>query len=198
MKKYLVVILVAMTVALFALWGMYSGEREERKRVEGNQDVLLTENREYQIRDSLNVVSTKQLTFTNRELEKYKEETVRLIEDLNIKLKRVQSVTTAGTETKYEIKTEVRDSIVYRDVPVSVQVVEFRNNYLELSGVIEDKEFTGEIVSRDTLVCVAHRVPRKIWFVRYGCKGVRMEIVCKNPYSRVVYPEYVELKRSRS
>lgn len=194
MKKYLIIMLVAMAAALSVLWNIYSGERAERKRFESNQDALLTENREYKIRDSLNVVSTEQLVFTNRELEKYKGETARLIEDLNIKLKRVQSITTAGTETVYEIKTEVRDSVIYRDVPVPVQAIEFKNNYLELSGIIEDKKFVGKVVSIDTLVQVIHRIPRKIWFIRYGTKAIRQEIISKNPHSRISYAEYIELK----
>ncbi|MEG2228458.1 MAG: DUF6549 family protein [Odoribacter sp.] len=190
MKKYVVIAFFALIAALCIVWNMYTMQRAERKRFESNQDALLTENRAYKIRDSLNVVNFDRLVFDNRELKKYKGEAIRLIDDLNIKINRVQSITTAGTETLYEFKTVVIDSFI--DVPV--KIIEFKNNYVELSGVIKDKEFTGKIISRDTLVCVAHRVPRKIWFIKYGCKGVKMEIVCKNPNSRIVYPEYIELK----
>ncbi|MFR4044610.1 MAG: DUF6549 family protein [Odoribacter splanchnicus] len=40
-----------------------------------------------------------------------------------------------------------------------------------------------------------HRVPRRLWFIRWGTKAIRQEIISRNPYSRIAYTEYIELKK---
>jgi hypothetical protein len=44
---------------------------------------------------------------------------------------------------------------------------------------------------RDTLTLVEHRVPRRIWFIRFGTKCVKREVVASCPYTEVVMAERV-------
>ncbi|MEG1673358.1 MAG: DUF6549 family protein, partial [Alistipes sp.] len=34
-------------------------------------------------------------------------------------------------------------------------------------------------------------------FFRYGVKAIKLDVVSKNPHSKIVYTEYIELKRKR-
>jgi hypothetical protein len=49
------------------------------------------------------------------------------------------------------------------------------------------------IAVRDTLVQFVHRVPRRFLFLKFGTKGVRQEVLSKNPYTEVVFTEYIKL-----
>ena len=42
---------------------------------------------------------------------------------------------------------------------------------------------------------IVHLDPRPIWFFRRGNKAIRQEVTTRNPYSRITYTEYIELKR---
>jgi hypothetical protein len=50
------------------------------------------------------------------------------------------------------------------------------------------------ISSRDTLIQVVHRVPKRFLFFRFGTKAIRQEILSRNPHTNIIYTEYVELK----
>lgn len=49
-------------------------------------------------------------------------------------------------------------------------------------------------VDVDTLDQAVHRVPHRFWFIKWGTKAIRQDIVCRNPYSQITYSEYIELK----
>jgi len=72
--------------------------------------------------------------------------------------------------------------------------INYQDPYLTFSGSITGKQFSGLIQSRDTIVQVIRRVPRRFWFIRWGTKAIRQEVISKNPYSRIAYTEYIELK----
>ena len=119
------------------------------------------------------------------------------IEDLNIKLKRVQAATTTATQTKVEIKTVIRDSIIYVDSSriATLPAIKWQDPWVKVDGIImPDSTVDLSIQSVDTLYQVVHRVPKKFWFIRYGTKAIRQEITSSNPHTKIVYSEYIELK----
>lgn len=36
---------------------------------------------------------------------------------------------------------------------------------------------------------------RRFWFIRWGTKAIRQEVTTRNPYRRISYTEYIELRR---
>lgn len=187
-------LILLLLTCLYVLWNAYINEREERRRYASNQEVLLSDVRYYKTRDSLNVASVERLQLKVSEYEKNYREQAGLVEDLKIKLKRVRSVATTASQASYRVVTRVRDSVLFREVPIPVKTCYFNNAYVTFRGVLEGDRFVGTIVSRDTLVQVVHRVPRKFLFFRWGTKAIRQEVVAKNPYSKLVYSAYIELR----
>jgi len=53
------------------------------------------------------------------------------------------------------------------------------------------------VTSTDTLRQIVHRVPRRFLFIRWGTKAIRQEIVSTNPHTRIVYTEYIDMRRKR-
>ena len=193
MKRYILIIILV--IIIFFLSRSLHRQRQENDRLSSNQTALFQDISYYRTRDSLPAASVERLTLTKKELEQNCEALARDIKDLKIKLKRVQSVSQASIETEHIIRTVVRDSLIVRDRVDTLQCIDYHDNYLTLSGCIEHNHFSGHIMSRDTLLQVIHRVPHRWWFIKWGTKAVRQEIVSKNPHTHVVYSRYIELKR---
>ena len=193
MKRYILIIILV--IIIFFLSRSLHRQRQENDRLSSNQTALFQDISYYRTRDSLSAASVERLTLTKKELEQNCEALARDIIDLKITLKRVQSVSQASIETEHIIRTVVRDSLIVRDRVDTLQCIDYHDNYLTLSGCIEHNHFSGHIMSRDTLLQVIHRVPHRWWFIKWGTKAVRQEIVSKNPHTHVVYSRYIELKR---
>ena len=196
MNKYLCIACVILAVACASLWGVNSNLRQEKERLTGNQEALMDEVQYYQDEAGRNAASVQRLELSKAELEAYNGELTKRIEDLNIKLKRVQAATTTATQTNVEIKTIIKDTIIYRDTGMLVlPAIKWQDPWVNVDGIIKpDSTVDLSIQSVDTLFQVVHRVPKKFLFIRYGTKAIRQEITSSNPHTKIVYSEYIELK----
>lgn len=194
MNKILLYVNVALilTVSVLSYW--LNNVREEKKRLADNQEALLSDVDYYKTESGKNAASVLKLELSKSELENHCQDLTKTIDDLNIKIGRIQSVSTTVTKTEVEIQTVVRDSIVYRDLPVNLKVVKWRDPWVTLNGVLDGETFSAKIESVDTLSQVVHRIPKKFLFIKWGTKAIRQEVVSSNPHSKIVYTEYIELK----
>lgn len=194
MKKILLYGNIALIIAVMVLSCWLNNTREEKKRLTNNQESLLSDIEYYKTESGKNAASVQKLVLTKSELERHCQDLTQTVEDLGIKVKRLQSATTTVTKTEVEIQTVVRDSIVYRDRPVILKTIKWKDPWIKLDGILDGDNFSAKIQSVDSLSHVAHRVPKKFLFFRFGTKAVRLEVVNKNPHSKIVYTEYIEIK----
>ncbi|MEG2120421.1 MAG: DUF6549 family protein [Rikenellaceae bacterium] len=171
--------------------------RQEKNRLANNQEALLSDVDYYKTEAGNSAASVQMLELSKSELEKHYTDLIKTVQDLNVKVKRIQAAAQTATKTEVEIQTVVRDSIVYRDRPVSIKVINWKDPWVSLNGVLDGENFSAKIESVDTLIHVVHRVPKKFLFFRYGVKAIKLDVVSKNPHSKIVYTEYIELKRKR-
>lgn len=194
MRKILSICCVGLAVAVWVQGRLYHRSREENRRLEANQKVLFSETVFYRTKDSLSVADVERLTWSNREFSRYCAELKQTIEKLRLKVRDLQSVSRTVTESHYPVQVVVRDSILPGKKD-TLKCIDYGDSYLTFSGCMEKQTFHGEISTRDTLVQVVYRVPRKFLFIRWGTKAIRQKILSCNPYNRIVYDEYIELKR---
>lgn len=195
MKKILIYALIALVLAVVGLSYTLHKERAEKDRYKANQTALLADVEHYKTKSGKDAASVQKLTLTYDELKKNYDDIVKTAEDLKIKVKRLQSVSNTSTETKVEIKTVVKDSIVYiKGEPIKTLAFDWRDPWTDVEGIIHKDSVNLNIQSTDTLVQFIHRVPHKFWFIKWGCKAIRQEIVSKNPHTNIVFTEYIELK----
>lgn len=192
MRKFIVIFVVVLLGGVWVLSALLKRERAERGRLEANQRTLLSDVEFYRTRDSLSAAGAERLQLSNREFERYCGSLKKEVEALQVKVGRLQSVAQTGVKTEYIVQTVVRDSI--RGHADTLRCLSFSNGYLEMDGCLHGAQFTGHIATCDTLIQVVHRVPRRFWFIRWGTKAIRQEIVSKNPYSRITYSRYIEIK----
>jgi hypothetical protein len=197
LKYTLVALLIIMA---FLLTAYNSRLRKENSRLGDNQRALFDSVTHYKTRAGLSAASVEKLTLTKSELQRYNSELAETVADLNIKLKRAQSVSRTAIKTQYDIHTVVKDSIIYhvRDSMTitfdTVRCVDYRDAWLNLRGCYHNSQADFNITVRDTIVQVVHRIPKRFLFFRFGCKAIRQEVVTKNPHTEISYTEYIEIK----
>ena len=195
MRKFIVCTYTILIIASVFMIGKVRSLKKERDRLENNQTALLSDVEYYKTESGKNAASVQKLELTKSELEKHCIDLTQTVKDLGIKVKRLQSASTTVTKTEVEIQTVVHDSIVYRDGPVILKTINWKDPWIKLDGILDGEDFSAKIQSIDTLNHIAHRVPKKFLFFRFGTKAVRLEVVNKNPHSQIVYTEYIELKK---
>ena len=204
MKKYIYtgivfVVLLCIIVGQQKWIGKVTADRDVYRN---NNATLLTDIKRYKTSDSLNAVSVGNLTFTVKEFRKYRANDYELIKTLRADKKRLQTVTTAQTQTIYQLKGELKDSttasidssgVVRID---TLKCVEIQDKWFDLTGCIDtNAQFVGRFENRDSLLYVEHIVPKRFLFIKWGCKERRQEIVSRNPHTRIVGAEFIRLRK---
>lgn len=195
-KKVIIAIVIALALSVALLYKKSKDLKSEVTLLSGNQSALLGQIKFYRFQDSLKAASVDLLKLTVKGLKQRNRGLVQTVEGLNIKLKRVRSVSQTATESNYNVNAQVRDSIIYRDSlrVDTVRCIRYDSPWLTLNGCLLSREkFTGKVQTRDTIDQVVHRVPKKFWIFRYGIKAIRQEVVSRNPNSKITFTEYIEV-----
>lgn len=184
LKNY---ILLALTLALVTLGYLYYRGLKEQGRLRGNQSTLLDSIESYRVRDSLSGASIGTLTLKLSEVESYRAEDKKLIEDMGVRLRRVENYSKVSLNSSYTIEATIVDT---------ADNWRYRTEWIDLRARRQSDTLRAEVIVYDTIVQVLHRVPRfrflGIWF---GTKAVRQEIVSKNPHTSITAAEYIEIVR---
>ena len=199
MKKYLIIICLALAVLCAWLGQELSRCNKDRERLQNNQNALMQEVRLYETKLGESAASVQRLQLTKDELEGKYKAICQEAEDLGIKLKLLQSVSQTTTQAEIHAKAEIRDSIVYKP---EIHLVDTLKAFCWkdppwafVDGVIDSGKVDLSISTNDTIIQIVHRVPKKFLFFRFGTKAIRQEIISKNPHNRIRYSEYIELKK---
>ncbi len=196
MKKYLFAAVAVLGVALLVSVRSCRRAVGERDRYESDRHALLEDVVYFRTRDSLSAAGVERLMLTKRELEQYNAELAGTIKDLGVKIRRLEAAATTVNRTELNISAPVRDTVFIVDsVAVPAQTFDWRDPWASVSGIVCGAGVNCHVQTTDTLVQVVHRVPRKFLFFRWGTKAIRQEIVSRNPHSKIVYTEYIELEK---
>lgn len=190
MKRILFI--YALCATAVAAWGVL--RHKEVQRLENNQTALSEQVEYYRTRMGEQAASVQALQLRCDEFREMRQADARRIRDLGIKIRRLESSATASLESKVEVRTIVRDTVILHD---TLRVFHWCDEWVTVDGRIGRDSVTCEVTSIDTLRQVVHRVPRRFLFIRYGTKAIRQEIVSSNPHSRIVYADYIELYKRR-
>lgn len=173
----------------------------ENKRLHSNQEALMGEVNLYETEAGKSAASVLRLQLNYDELERNYQGVCKEAKALGLKVKRLQAVAQTGTNTEIKVQTILRDSIIYvpKNNLVSVDTIKWFTwkdpPWVKVNGIIDSGKVDLDIQSIDTLLQIVHRVPKRFLFFRWGTKAIRQEIVSKNPHTKLVYSEYIELKK---
>lgn len=167
---------------------------EECRRLESNQEIYLDSMRRYRTEFGKWAVSTEALRLRCGELESLLDERARIIDQLKIKMRRVEQFVQTSTQTQVVFKERLMRDTIFAEVDSRSFV--WSDSWSRVEGVIENDSVACRVAIRDTLYQVVHRVPRRFLFFRFGTKSLRQELVWSNPNCNIVWNQYIKIEKS--
>lgn len=198
MRKFLfggaVALLAALVVSLIVIRNLSA----DNERLRSNHRALMHDVELYRTRAGESAARVAVLELEVAEFRELRTRDAEKIRALGIRLRRAESYAVAATESSYEGRGALRDTIIVRDtVRDTVRCLVAEDRWSRLEATLRGDSLLYALRSVDTLRQVVHRVPRKFLFFRFGTKGIRQEIWSSNPHTELVYAEYVEFARRR-
>lgn len=198
MKGWSYAIMLGLGILILSLWSTNKSLRSDNNRLQGNNEALMEDVATYLDMADRSAASVQMLELEKGELEKHYQDVCQRAKDLGLQVKRLQAASKTETQTKVEIQTVVKDSIVYRNgVLDSLKHIGWRDPWVEVEGTLKKDSLDLNVTSVDTLYQFVHRVPHKFWFIKWGTKAIRQEITSSNPHTKIIYTEYIELKKQK-
>ena len=194
MKKSLLIYAVGATLLLIAVAAIMHHQSDEISRLRNNCEALASETKFYKTRLGESAASVMALQLDLDEYRKQHERDLKRIRSLGVRLRRVESVAKTATKSEVEFIAPRCDTVILRD---TLSLFRWNDAWTNVEGIIRGDDVECKVESVDTLHQVIHRVPHRFWFIRYGTKAIRQEIISSNPHTRIVYAEYIELPKRR-
>lgn len=196
MKKILLYVVIGLLMALVGMSCYTCNLKDDNKRYKSNQETLIKKAQYYKAKNGESAASVAKLTLTYNELKDNYDEVCQNAKNLGIKVKRMQAVSNTATQTHLNVVTQVKDSIIFKDSIIEkVKFFRWNDPWVSIFGTLNKDSVDVGMQSRDTLIQIIHRVPHKFWFIKWGTKAIRQEIVSKNPHTEITYTDYIELKK---
>lgn len=181
MNKFLIIFILILFILLAAITGLYNSTLKEKQRIEANQTTLMTSLNNFKFRDSLNAVENGRLKLSISELKELREADFKLIKELKLRPKDVETIT--------KVKVVTRDSIIFQ---LKDSCINYESEWTKVSGCIGD---TLSIETSDSIAFIAHKeYKHKFLFFRWGLDRAKVKIINFNPRSSVKSQEWIDLK----
>lgn len=181
MNKFFITCIIILFILLAAVTRLYNITLKEKERFEANQTTLMTSLNNFKFRDSLNAVENGRLKLSISELKKLREADFKLIKELKLRPKDVETIT--------KVKVVTRDSIIFQ---LKDSCINYESEWTKVSGCIGD---TLSIETSDSIAFIAHKeYKHKFLFFRWGLERAKVKIINFNPRSSIKSPEWIDLK----
>ena len=201
MKKWVYIVIAAAILAVVAIiWGQsarITQLKDERNRYERNTETLLSDVEHYRVRDSLNAARVQSLELTVKEYERFRADDAALIKELKQRNRDLAAVNKTQSQTIIELRAIPRDTVVIRDsVRVPAVSVHCGDAWFDFDGLLTEKEFTGKMEHRDSLLLVESvRYKRFLWWKTKRIKDRQLDCVSKSPHNSIRGLEYVVIEK---
>lgn len=204
-KIYLLIglLIVSLMGVIVSQKNVIKQTKAEKEIYQSNNDALLSDIKRYKTKDSLDAVSVKKIELTLLEYEMYRASDMQTIKKLQIDNKRLQSINTTNTETIYNLKAQVKDTIIQRMLETQIEpkldtlkCIDINTRWLSFNGCIgKENQFTGDIITRDKITCIEHIIPKRFLFFKWGVKNRQLEVVSDNPHTKIVDAEFITIRK---
>ena len=197
-RLILAAIMAAMLVVIVLQEVSVSRIKSERNRYKENTRTLLVDVNTYKVRDSLNAAKAQDLSLKLSELKKYRQEDAKLIADMEVKLRNLQAVASMVTETRTEFVTKIVRDTIFKAVNDTnkAAIIDYEDKWLTFKGRLENGQFRGNIISRDSLLIAENvRYKRFLFWRTKRIKSRDFRVVSKNPHTKIVDCEHIIVEK---
>lgn len=202
MKIKITAILIAIVGCVSFIYN-YNRLSKENKLLKNNQKVLLDSNKSYKVRDSLNAVNTELLALKMSELKKYREEDMKLINDLKLSKSQLEKIISLKTEAINSLKAALKDSIVRDTVTNQIDTLKcfnYKSVWIDVDGCIRKDSVNLQVKNREKLKAIESLEKKKFWFMKlpiwlFGYKNKQLDVISLNPNTTITNVEYISVRK---
>ena len=181
-------------VILAACYIYFSHLKNENKRLKANQETLLDSVKSFKVSDSLKAITVGNLELSLKQFKKYHIDDAILIKQL--KGQKPEVAIKPSIQTKYKVRTELKDSIIYKD---TLKTILYKSKWNYISGFINKDTINLNIINYDELLITESLQKKKFLFFRlpisiFGYKRKVLNVISKNPNTKIISAEYITIK----
>ena len=185
---------IIVIVILAACYISFSHLKSENKRLKANQETLLDSVKSFKVSDSLKAITVGNLELSLKQYKKYHADDAILIKQL--KGQKPEVVIKPSLQTEYKIRTELKDSIIYKD---TLKTILYKSKWNYISGFINKDTINLSIINYDELLITESLQKKKFLFFRlpisiFGYKRKVLNVISKNPNTKITSAEYITIK----
>lgn len=172
----------------------FSHLKNENKRLKANQETLLDSVKSFKVSDSLKAITVGNLELSLKQFKKYHADDAILIKQL--KGQKPEVAIKPSIQTEYKIRTELKDSIIYKD---TLKTILYKSKWNYISGFINKDTINLDIINYDELLITESLQKKKFLFFRlpisiFGYKRKILNVISKNPNTKIISAEYITIK----
>lgn len=184
-----------MAFVTFETYKAYLTEHKSVIRLTDNLAAAQKENAYYKARNGEQAVKIQSQELTIKEIRAISPSVIADLRNLYIAPRQLQNYTAASTETEKHITTALRDSVIMDTIKVSV--IDYRDTWFTIKGVITEKTADLMIGSRDSLIIVNYlsRRPRPWLWIFGGRRHPESAITNKNPFIKYSIQKSIVVKK---
>ena len=195
MTKALLIYALTVTALLVMVGNNRQRLRSENQRLNQNIVALTSDVELYRTQSGESAAEVRSLRLKQSELEQTNEALTDQIDQLKIRLRHVNSLATAATQTVVEFSTQIPDTVLHRPVVDTIRLPLYTDTWNSVQATLIGDRIEGRFSSVDTLHQVVYRVPHRFLFIRYGTKELCQVITSSNPSTRLVYSSHITIER---
>lgn len=191
-----VTIITVLIISNIVLWRSLKKNRNQKEIYQN--DLAIYKDGLKAMKDKNGHLVTKngilQLTINDMK-EMYNEEVIQTLKDMNIRLRKMESISFTGTESTHEIKTTLRDSVRIIDAEMQpIKYIDYKSEWLDFYQIQYENLAETKIVKRDSIIQVVYE-PRKPGFILFKPfkkkPPLEQKIKMADPNTIVKYNKYI-------
>jgi hypothetical protein len=186
--------LLIMLGAILLLWKSNQRLHADNQRLSSNIKTLGAELSMVKTKSGQLAAQSDLLVLQTRELKKLFPKEVKQIENLGIKVNKTTQYSTTVVETKTNVLTTLRDSLILDTI--QVRVFDYQDQWYQIKGVIEKDTQRLVIKSMDTLTQVLFYGERqKPWLWFFSPRKLQQRVSVSNPNATIKYSQTIQIQK---
>ncbi len=180
--------------AMLLLWKSNQRLHADNKRLSSNLKTLGAELSMVKTKSGQLAAQSDLLVLQTKELKKLFPKEVKQIENLGVKVNKTTQYSTTVVETKTNLLTTLRDSLIFDTV--QVRVFDYQDQWYQIKGVIEKDTQRLVIKSMDTLTQVLFYGERqKPWLWFFSPRKLQQRVSVTNPNATIKYSQTIQIQK---
>ena len=197
LKSPVVQRLIGLLVLLSAVVLLYKSNQRlhaDNKRLSSNIKTLGAELVLVKTKSGQLAAQSDLLVLQTSELKNLFPKEVKQIESLGVGVSKTTQFTTTVVETKTNVITTLRDSLILDTI--KVRIFNYQEQWYQIQGISEKDTQRLEIKSTDTLTQVVYRGERiKPWLWVFSPRKLQQRVSVSNPNATIKYSQTIQIQK---